>query len=73
MIGGGLFLVVIAVAIFSVRQWQAPAYDIETEKEDIIHEIAELDDDFEAGQIDEAEYLDLRESLLEELRAIWNE
>lgn len=73
MIGGGLFLVVVAVAVFAVRQWQSPAYDIEKEKEDLLHEIAELDDDFEAGQLDEAEYFDLRENLLEELRAIWHQ
>ena len=73
LVGGGIFLVVVAAAIFAVRQWQAPVHVIEGEKEDLLQAIADLDDDYEAGQLGEIEYLELRETLLGDLKAIWNQ
>jgi hypothetical protein len=72
LIGGGIFLVVAAAAIFAVRQWHGPpALSNEEEKEMLLEAIADLDDDFAAGDITESEYKQEREALMVELRAIW--
>jgi hypothetical protein len=73
LIGGGALLVVIAIAIFAVRQWQIPAYPLEEQKADLLQDIAALDDEYEASGLAESDYLAERKSMMAELKAIWAE
>jgi mono/diheme cytochrome c family protein len=73
LIGGGALLVVIAIAAFALRQWQAPAYPIQEQKADLLQDIADLDDEFQAGQLSLDQYQAERENLMAELKAIWTE
>lgn len=73
LIGGGTLLVVVAIVVFALRQWQGPAYPIEQQKADLIQNIADLDDDYHTGQLSQSDYLAERESLMAELKAIWIE
>ncbi|MFZ0548846.1 MAG: c-type cytochrome [Candidatus Promineifilaceae bacterium] len=72
-IGGGIFLVMVAAAVFAIRRWQTPAHDAESEKEELLQAIADLDDEYEAGDISESEYLEERDDLLADLKDIWGE
>lgn len=60
--------------VFFVRQWQQPTAvaDNNNDKQALLQAIADLDDEFEAGELDEAAYAQEREQLKEELRAIWS-
>ncbi len=71
LVGGGALLIVIAIAVFTIRQWQVPTYPIADQKADLLQEIADLDDEFEAGKLNKSQYLSERESLMAELKAIW--
>ncbi len=79
LIGGGILLVVAAAGVYVVRSWQSPAETgdkrPETEEADdasrLIQTIANLDDAFEAGQVEEATYQADRQRLLSALKAVW--
>jgi mono/diheme cytochrome c family protein len=73
LIGGGVLLVVVAAAIYAVRQWQAPGFDVKSEKKELLQAIADLDDAYEAGDLSEIEYLEERDDLMADLKAIWTE
>jgi hypothetical protein len=88
IIGGGVLLIALATAVFTFRHWQtsAPADDDDDDaydyEEDIAEEddemtrllkaIADIDEAFENGSLDEADYTQQREQLKSELKAIWS-
>ncbi len=72
LIGGGALLVVMAVAVFAIRQWQAPAQIIEADKDELLQAIADLDDEYGDGEVDEETYLEERQMLMDDLREIWH-
>ncbi len=70
LIAFGLALV---AGVFLVRHWQGTtAVAGYTEKEELLQAIADLDNEFEAGEIDQDEYTQERQQLKEELKAIWS-
>jgi mono/diheme cytochrome c family protein len=72
LIGGGVALIAVAIGAFALRQWRAEPVEI-WDEEELLQSIADLDDEFDAGLILEAEYLEEREALKEELLALWEE
>lgn len=73
LLGGGVLLIAVAAAIYAVRQWQSPAFDVKSEKKALLQAIADLDNEYEAGQMSESDYLEEREALMADLKAIWKE
>jgi hypothetical protein len=83
VIGGGVFLLALVAGVFLIRSWrQRDVYDVEEYEDEVyageeldrdalIAEIAALDDAFEAGEIDEADYQRERAALKEALLAVW--
>jgi mono/diheme cytochrome c family protein len=72
IIGASVFLLVAVGAVFTVRSWRMPApavEDVETER--LLRTVADLDDAFEDGSIDEAHYHEQREKLTGELAQSW--
>ena len=72
IIGGSVFLLVVVGAVFTVRSWQtsAPVVD-EGETEQLLQAVANLDDAYEAGGMDESQYQKQREKLMSELADLW--
>jgi mono/diheme cytochrome c family protein len=73
VIGLAVAGVVIGGAVFVVRRWQRDAVDDYPSREELIQELADLDDAYEAGEVDEDEYHREREELKAELMAIWED
>ncbi|MFN2223751.1 MAG: cytochrome c, partial [Candidatus Promineifilaceae bacterium] len=71
LIGAGAAVVVIALGALAVRRWQTGAADQEADQDELLQLLADLDDEFEAGEIDEQEYHRERAALKAELAAIW--
>lgn len=86
LIGGGVLLIAIAAAIFIFRNWQttpahSDAYNYDDEYVDeepaadaatqLLQAIADLDEAYEQGQLDEADYTQQREQLKSELKNLW--
>jgi hypothetical protein len=71
LIGAGAAVVVIALGALAVRRWQTGAADQEADQDELLQLLADLDDEFEAGDIDEQEYHRERAALKAELAAIW--
>jgi hypothetical protein len=72
IIGASVFLLVAVGAVFTVRSWRTPApvvEDVETER--LLRTIADLDDAFEDGSIDEEQYHEQRDKLMGELAESW--
>jgi hypothetical protein len=72
LIGGAAALLVIVGSVFAVRRWRLEPEEM-LSRDELLQEIADLDDEFEAGEIAEDEYLRERKELIEELNAVWNE
>ena len=70
LIGVVVAVGVIAIAAWIIRGWRQDPVQ-EMSREELLQELADLDDDFEAGEIDEAEYHRLREEIKADLMAIW--
>ncbi|MDX1613064.1 MAG: c-type cytochrome [Candidatus Promineifilaceae bacterium] len=70
LIGGGLALVAILAAAVVLRQWRS-APDLEAEREELLEAIALLDEEYQAGEIDEVVYQEEREELKAELLEVW--
>lgn len=70
LIGVGAAVVVIGLAAVTIRRWQANPGQ-EADQEELLQLLADLDDEFEAGEIDEQEYHRERAALKAELAAIW--
>jgi mono/diheme cytochrome c family protein len=79
LIGGLALLVVGITAVFTIRAWRnhtaeaEEAYEDETAllRQRLIQTIADLDADFQAGNLDEATYARQRAALTADLAAIW--
>jgi hypothetical protein len=72
LIGAGVFLLVVVGALLSVRSWQTPVPAVEEgETEQLLQAVANLDDAYESGGMDEAQYQKQRENLMNELAGIW--
>jgi hypothetical protein len=73
VIGVAVAGVVIGGAAFMVRRWRNETEDVYPSREELLQEIAGLDDAFEAGEVDENEYHSQREELKAELMTIWED
>ena len=72
IIGGVVFLLVVVGAVFTVRSWQTPIPAADAgETEPLLQAVANLDDAYEAGGMDEGQYQQQREKLISELATIW--
>jgi len=72
IIGASVFLLVAVGAAFTIRSWRMPApavEDVETER--LLRVVADLDDAFEDGSIDETQYHEQRDKLMRELAESW--
>lgn len=73
IIGGAALLVVVGAAIFVVqRQRQGAVQAVTATREELLAELAALDDAYANGEVDAAAYEQERQQLKEELLAIWN-
>ncbi len=72
LIGGVAAVLVIVGSVFAVRRWRLEPEEL-LSRDDLLQEVADLDDEFEAGEIAEDEYRQERQELLEELSAVWDE
>lgn len=70
LIGAGAAVVVIGLAAVVVRRWQSDP-GRQPDQEELLQILADLDDEFEAGELDEQEYRRERAALMAELAAIW--
>ncbi len=76
LLGVGVLLLVIAGGVFTIRSWQTPApvaASTSSQREDLLQAIADLDDQFESGKIEETEYEQERDTLMSELVSVWQE
>ncbi len=72
VLGASVFLLVVVGAVFTVRSWRMPANNAEDEAtERLLRTVADLDDTFEAGGIEEGQYQQQRDKLMGELADIW--
>ncbi len=72
IIGAAVFLLVGVGAIFTVRSWQNNAAEVETgDTEQLLQAVANLDDAYESGALDDQQYQAQREQLMNELTARW--
>lgn len=88
LIGGGALLLAAVGGVFLWRYWQTRERDdddeevfaeavpvvasTESEADELLRAIAALDDDYEVGGIDEADYQTRRAGLKQQLAAVWN-
>ena len=72
IIGATVFLLVVVGAVVTVQSWRSKVPNEDTgEIEDLLQVVANLDDAYEAGAIDEAQYQKQREKLMNELADLW--
>jgi mono/diheme cytochrome c family protein len=72
IIGAGAALLVIGLAVFTVGRWRRePEPDLT--RDELLQAIADLDAEYEAGEITSSEYNSEREWLKEALLEIWDE
>jgi cytochrome c/uncharacterized membrane protein len=72
IIGASVFLLVVVGAAFTVRSWQNNIPEAETsDTEQLLQAVANLDDAYAAGAMDESQYQKQREKLMRELAAMW--
>ncbi len=70
-IGFAAALVVAGIAAVVIRRWRLDSGDEILDRDELLQEIADLDDAYEAGEIGEADYHRDREAILADLKAIW--
>ena len=72
MLGAGVFLLVIVGAVFTVQSWRSKVPGTDgSEIDELLQAVANLDDAYEAGTVDEAQYQKQREKLMNELAGMW--
>lgn len=73
VIGIAALLLVAAGGVYAVRTWRQPDVDEEddTDPQELVQAIANLDEAFEAGKMDETSYRKQRAALVGELAALW--
>jgi hypothetical protein len=74
LLGAAILLLVIVGGVFTVRSWQtSPSVeDSGDNREELLQALANLEDAYEAGELDEAEYEQRHESLISELVGMWD-
>jgi mono/diheme cytochrome c family protein len=72
LVGGAAALIVLIAAALIVRRWRQEPEPL-AGREELLLAIAELDEAFEAGELDAAEYEAERDDLKAELMAIWED
>lgn len=73
IIGGAAILTVVGAAIFVVqRQRKGTVQAVAATREELLAELAALDDAYASGEVDAGAYEQERQQLKEELLAIWN-
>jgi len=70
-IGFGVALLVAGIAAVVIRRWRLDSADEPLDRDELLQEIADLDDAYEAGEISEADYHLEREAILADLKAVW--
>ncbi len=70
IIGTVVLLLTFAIAAFFLYKWRQPVDQV-VNIEDLLYHIADLDDAFAAGEIEESQYLHQREQLKGDLATIW--
>jgi hypothetical protein len=70
LIGAAAAFLVIGLAAVVIRRWRLDAGQ-EWHQDDLLQALADLDDEYEAGEIDERTYRRERAELKQELAAIW--
>jgi cytochrome c len=75
-VGGAAVLLAAGGASFVIRSWQSAADESEAmqenRKQQLLYALASLDEAFEKGSLDEAEYGRRRAEMVDELAAIWD-
>ena len=71
VLGVGAALVVVGIAAVIIRRWQLDSGDEILDRDELLQEIADLDDAYDAGEISETDYQRDREAILADLKAIW--
>ena len=71
VIGSIVFLLAVAIAGVVLYRWQHPTVTQQDEANELLYAIAELDDAYEAGEVEESSYQHQREQLKGDLAAIW--
>ncbi len=74
ILGATVFLLVVVGAVFTVRSWQTSTTEADSDSEDmepLLQAVANLDDAYEAGAIEETQYHRQREKLMNELADTW--
>jgi HAMP domain-containing protein len=70
LIGIAVAAGVIVIAVWLIRGWRQEPLQ-EMSRDELLDELADLDDAFEAGEINEAEYHRERDEIKADLMAIW--
>jgi hypothetical protein len=74
LVGAVVALAVIGVAVVAIRRWRlAPAGDEEMDRDELLQAIADLDDEYEAGEIGERDYQRERAAYIDQLTEIWQD
>jgi len=71
VLGVAAALVVVGIAAVVIRRWQLDSGDEILDRDELLQEIADLDDAYDAGEISETDYQRDREAILADLKAIW--
>jgi mono/diheme cytochrome c family protein len=75
LLGGTLLLLVAGGAVYTVHSWRSGAEEaIEIQADQVnnlLYELVNLDETYEAGKLEEAVYQERRTQLLQQLAAVW--
>jgi len=75
LLGGTLLLIVAGGAAYTITSWRTGAEEAEELQADqvnnLLYELVNLDESYEAGKVDEAIYQEQRAQLLQQLAALW--
>jgi mono/diheme cytochrome c family protein len=73
VIGLGAAVLVIGIAAVAIRRWRLEPEEEYLDRDQLLQEMADLDDAYEAGEISEEEYQGQRQELKAELMEIWED
>jgi hypothetical protein len=73
VIGLGAAALVVGIAAVAIRRWRLEPEEAYLDRDQLLQEMADLDDAYEAGEIGEAEYHSQRQKIKDELMAIWED
>jgi hypothetical protein len=73
VIGLGAAALVIGIAAVVIRRWRLEPEEEYLDRDQLLQEMADLDDAYEAGEIGEADYHSQRQEIKDELMALWED